>query len=47
MSPYVAAALKILGIVLYSLFEKWLGSTNKVKANSLIDLILLLKRKKP
>lgn len=40
MSPYLEAGIKVLGMVLYMLFEKWLGSTDKVKANSLIDLIV-------
>lgn len=31
---------KFLGMVLYSALEYWLGKTDKVKANSILDLVI-------
>lgn len=44
MIPYklewVKVGLNLVGLVAYSLLERWLGRTDKVKANSLIDFVV-------
>lgn len=42
MEPIVIA--KVVGVVAYSLLEYWLGKTEKVKAGSVIEAILMLTR---
>lgn len=38
MEPFLV--LKIIGPIAYSAFEYWLGKTDKVKANSAIELVV-------
>ena len=49
MSPWTEMAAKLLGIAGYALLEYYIGKTDKIKANSLIELLinLLQKLKRP